>query len=502
MRSCDLSAILIYPNSRDVALASLGFLKVHQMLSERLEPVDLAYLPRSLDDAVLSPKQHLLVGERTRAEARRFDVVAFSVAYENDFAHLPGLLRLAGMPALAEARRDTFPLVICGGFTMSMNPLPIADFVDVVVVGEAEPLIEGLLAAIEDAKRRNLPKPVLLRALSDLDGIYVPSLEAKQVRRAWSPVQMIAADPEVQAASHFGNMLLVEIGRGCGRGCLFCAAGNLYRPVRMRKLETILENVAGARRIGLVGTAAADHPDLIAILERLAAQGRTVSLGSFRADALTSEIADLVVECGAKTVTLAPEAGGDDLRARIGKRITRVQLTDAVETLAEAGVHRVKLYFMIGLPGETDRDALAIVDLVRMLARVRGRAQLTISVAPLVPKPHTAFQWCGFIDRETFSRRAAILRKILSIKGCSLKLASYQEAWLEAVLSKGDRSLAPALLEAAEAGLPLKTVLRRRGVPDIHAELDTEKPLPWDFIESGVARKGLKEQYLRVARAK
>ncbi|HVP56514.1 MAG TPA: radical SAM protein [bacterium] len=495
----DLSAILVFPNSKDVALASLGFLKVYEMLRHQLEMVDLAYLPSSARDPILSPRQHLLVGERTRSEARRFDVVAFSVAYENDFVHVPELLASAGMAPLAEARQDAFPLVVCGGFTMSMNPLPIADFVDAVVVGESEPVLEGMLAAIAEAKQKALAKATLLKRLRDLEGVFVPSLGDQRVRRVWSGTDDIAPDPGARAGSHFGDMVLVEIGRGCGRGCLFCAAGNLYRPVRMRRAEAILAGAGGAGKIGLVGTAAADHPALVPLLERFAAEGRSVGLGSFRADAVTRELAELVARCGVQTITLAPEAGSDSLRARIGKRISRRELLEAVTTLARAGIKRIKLYFMIGLPGETDEDVEAIVDLVRALARVRGRAQLSISVAPLVPKPHTAFQWCGFITRLTFLRRVAILRQIPKLRGCSLKVGSYREAWVEAVLSKGTRSLGSALLEAAQSRTPLRSVLRARTLPDIHAALDTEEPLPWDFIESGVAREGLKRQYLKAA---
>jgi len=213
MRSPDLSAILIYPNTRDLALASLGFLKVREMLAERLGIVDHACWPGVHGEAALSPRRHLLVGDRTRSEAGRFHIVAFSVSYENDFVHLPELLLQAGLPALASARQDLFPLVVGGGFAMSVNPLPVADFLDAVVVGEAEPVLDRLLEEIDRARARDLPKGDLLKRLGSIEGLYVPSLGEREVKRVWSPVDSIAADPPEQARSHFGEMHLVEVGR-------------------------------------------------------------------------------------------------------------------------------------------------------------------------------------------------------------------------------------------------------------------------------------------------
>jgi len=496
MRSPDLSAILIYPNTRDLALASLGFLKVREMLAERLGIVDHACWPGVHGEAALSPRRHLLVGDRTRSEAGRFHIVAFSVSYENDFVHLPELLLQAGLPALASARQDLFPLVVGGGFAMSVNPLPVADFLDAVVVGEAEPVLDRLLEEIDRARARDLPKGDLLERLGSIEGLYVPSLGEREVKRVWSPVDSIAADPPEQARSHFGEMHLVEVGRGCGRGCLFCAAGSLYRPVRMRPVADVLRSAAKPGRTGLVGTAVGDHPGFLEILTTLAEVGREVGLGSFRADEVTPEIAGLLARCGVRTVTLAPEAGSDALRARIGKTISAEALAAAVGMLASAGIRTIKLYFMIGLPGEMDQDAEAIVTLVRRLAALRRKARLNVAASAFVPKPHTALQWAGFVERETFRRRMAILRPIAGIKGCSLAVGSYREAWLEAVLSRGTRSLGPLLLEAAEGRLPLRAVLKDRCPANPHAELDTEKPLPWDFIQSGSPGKGLKARYL------
>lgn len=486
-----LSGILVYPNCKDVAFASLGFLKVAGLLGRRIALSDFTYLPAGRDRDVLSKTKGLLLGRTSQIEARRFDIIAFSVSYENDFAHMPELLMLAGIPPLASERHDLLPIVLSGGFTMSSNPLPIADFIDAAVVGEAEPVIDSLLSAVGRAKAGEVPKRELLEHLVRIEGIYVPSLGEKKVKRIWSAVGNIAPEAASPVSSHFGEMFLVEVGRGCARGCLFCAAGNLYRPVRTRTTETVLEHAAGHESIGLVGTAVGDHPDIVPIMEQLARDGRTVGVSSLRPDQITARVADLIARCGVKTISIAPETGSDLLRRKIGKRITRQQIVDAVSRLSVAGIRTIKLYFMIGLPGETDQDAESIVSLVSDLAAARGRSRLAVAVGPFVPKPHTAFQWCPLADRGTLSRRIKVLKAIRRIPGCSLKVGSVHEAWTEAVLARGDRSLSRLLLEAADKGLPLRTVLKRGQVPDPHRELDRTKPLPWDFIDSDVSRERL-----------
>ncbi|MFZ1947599.1 MAG: radical SAM protein [bacterium] len=525
----DLSCVLVYPNSREVAFASLGFLKVFDMLRRRVRLADLSYMPgghgdgRSLPSRarsggarrapgqdVLSPRQGLLLGLATRNQVRDFDVVAFSVSYENDAIRLPELLIKAGMPALAAARQDLFPLVICGGFAMSINPLPVADFVDAVVVGEFEPVVDRLVATIAEARLAargragagggGSARSDLLRRLARLEGVYVPGAGQTAVRRIWAGAEEIAPEPSAEARSHFGDMLLVEVGRGCGRGCLFCAPGHLYRPVRMRRAETILDQVGSARVVGLVGTAVGDHPALERLLETLVESGRRIGVSSFRADEITPEIAGMLAEGGVRTLAIAPEAGSEALRRRVGKDISDQELTDAVGMLAEAGIRIIKLYFMIGLPGESDADAEAIVGLTRRLAEARGKARLAVAVGPFVPKPHTVFQWSAFAGAETLKRRAALLGSIRRIRGCSLKIGSIEEAWLEAVLARADRSVGSLLLEAAQERIPVGPILRRAGHLDPTRALDMEKPLPWDFIKTGVSAKRLRTGFLEFQR--
>jgi radical SAM superfamily enzyme YgiQ (UPF0313 family) len=264
----------------------------------------------------------------------------------------------------------------------------------------------------------------------------------------------------------------------------------------MRDAAVILKSSGDSERVGLVGTAVGDHPDLNSLIDALLEDGRTAGVSSLRADRIDREVAGRLARCGVKTIAIAPETGTDSLRHRIGKQITEQQIAGAVEALSAAGIATVKLYFMIGLPGETDDDVAAIVTLVNYLAGVRGRSRLSVAVGPFVPKPHTAFQWAPFAEVGTLKRRVKILRRIATLKGCTLKVGSIDEAWTEAVLARGDRSLSGALIEAARTGRPLRTVLRKGGAPDPCRELDTAKPLPWDFIDSGVSREGLLEQYL------
>ena len=534
-----LSAVLVYPNTRDVALASLGFLKVYRLLEDRLQLADISYLPGP-DDQIVSPKQGLLLGEISGVEVSKFDIVAFSISYENDYVHAVDLLLKAGIPPLAADRvhppgiatdrvepaglagdrGDRYPLVVVGGFTMSLNPLPVGDLADVVVVGEFEAVADRLLETIGECRVSGTARPGLLERLASIEGIYVPSLGEQPVKRVWCETGRIAdlvttpvphGDPSrhglprrdtpgSRPGSHFGDMFLVEVGRGCGRGCLFCAAGSIYRPVRMREAGSILESIGSSARVGLVGTAVGDHPELIAILDGLLSEGRAAGLSSLRADQITPELVDRLIKFGIRTITIAPEAGTDSLRQRIGKRITGDQITDAVRIFSGAGIRNIKLYFMIGLPGETDEDIEAIVSLVTRLAKIRGKSRLSVAAGAFVPKPHTAFQWAGFAPRDTLRRRIRLLRPISGLKGCTLKVNSIDGAWTEAVLARGDRSLSAALIEAASTGKPLRTVLRKAGY-DPCRELDTAKPLPWDFLRLGVSREGLLKQYQKAFEA-
>ncbi len=490
-----LSGVLVYPNVKEVAFASLGFLKVFEMFRRKLGLADISYLPQDRTDEVVSKKKGLLLGASSRTEVSSFDVVALSVAYENDFVHIPELLGMAGIPPLASERTDVFPLVVCGGFTMSSNPLPVADFIDAGVIGEAEVVIDRLLGVVDNARVYARSKAELLEEIGGIEGVYVPTLGGKKVRRVWAETESIAAEPLKQEASHFGDMFLVEVGRGCGRGCRFCAAGNLYRPVRMRSGEIVMDRCADHRKVGLVGTAVGDHPDIVPIVEWLEGEGRRVGISSLRADQVSPHVAGLLAACGVRTIAIAPETGSERLRRRIGKGITRKQIFDAVSYLSAAGIRTIKLYFMIGLPGETDKDVEAIVSLVSELGGVRGKSKLSVAVGPFVPKPHTAFQWAAFAERKTLRERYKILREIRRFTGCSLKLASIDEAWTEAILARGDRSLSTALLEAAVTHRPLKTFLKQGRMRDPHEELDTRKPLPWDFIDSGVSKKRLLDEY-------
>jgi hypothetical protein len=205
----DLTGVLIYPNTRPLATASLGFLKVRAMLESRLGRVDISYLPAKESDSILSPRQGLLLGERTGQEVNRFDLAAFSISYENDYVNLARLLVMAGLAPLSAGRESAFPLVLAGGFTMSMNPLPIADFVDAVVVGEAEAVIDRVVEVLCRSKRDGTAKAELVSRLGKIEGIYIPSLGERPVRRVWAPGAEIAPDPGLPESSHFGRMSLV-----------------------------------------------------------------------------------------------------------------------------------------------------------------------------------------------------------------------------------------------------------------------------------------------------
>ncbi len=488
-----LSSVVIFPNTREVAFSSLGFMKVFSLLNKLTNLCDLSFLPDTLSKPV-SPRKGILLGLNTGVEVRNFDMVCFSIAYENDFVNVPRLLALSKMPPLGSERKDTFPLVIFGGFAMFSNPLPVADFADVIVVGEGEASLPELVEVVRKAKRLGWSKQDLLDNLAQIEGLFVPSIGDKVVRRVWAKVNQISDDVGVLPHSHFASTFLLEVGRGCRRGCLFCSAGRLYHPVRERSLEELIAPIGKHKRIGLLGTAVGDHRDLLPLLSEIVEQKKRVSISSLRPDHITPELARLLAKGGLKSLAIAPECGSDRLRYQIGKPISRATICDSVRILSDEGFASIKLYFMIGLPTETEEDVKAIVDLVGELSRHRRKAKLIVGISPFVPKPHTPLQWAGIAPMDYLRKAVVILRDLTKIKGCFLRPVSLNEALTEAVISRACRDFSSVLLECALNNLSVKAAIKK-GTRVPLDSIPTSSPLPWDFIDNHISKAHLVEQY-------
>jgi radical SAM superfamily enzyme YgiQ (UPF0313 family) len=481
-----------------------------------------------------------LEGDGTRLDARDAgfepagaDLLAFSISGENDYENLLRALALAGLPLRAADRPQGSPLVVAGGIAPTLNPEPIAPFVDAVAVGEGE----ELLAPLVDAVRGRAGREEALARLAGAPGIYLPSrytpryaadgtLAAfdpapgapERVRRA-SVADLDAWETfgrTVAPGSEFEDLCLVEASRGCGRGCRFCAAGHVVRPLRHRSLAALRRAVAASAdlqpRVGLLGAAVGDHPDLVALGRELIAAGRGFSLSSLRLDRLDPDLLELLAAAGTRTATFAPETGSERLRRVVGKRITDAQILDAAGRAAAAGLRQIKLYFMLGLPTETAADRDAIADLV---ARVRERTlagrrektdlvRIAVTLGGFVPKAWTPFQWHPFAGvRALKTAQSAVVRQLQKIPNVGVTHDVPKWSYLQALLSLGDRRVAD-VLEAAVAGNDWPAALRGAAVdPDFFVlrEKGRDELLPWDFIDTGLTKSGLRAQYERALAA-
>jgi radical SAM superfamily enzyme YgiQ (UPF0313 family) len=457
------------------------------------------------------------------------DLLAFSVSGENDYENLLRVLRLAGLPLRAADRPPGAPLVVAGGIAPTLNPEPIAPFVDAVAVGEGE----ELLGPLADAVRGRAGREAALERLAAAPGIYVP---ARYTPRYGADGKLAAFEPApgapprvVRAAvrdldawptfgrtvapgSEFEELCLVEVSRGCGRGCRFCAAGRVVRPLRHRSLAslraTVRESEGLWKRVGLLGAAVADHPDLTALGRELVASGRGFSLSSLRLDRVDPELLELLAAGGTRTATFAPETGSERLRRIVGKRITDAQILDASERAAAAGLRQIKLYFMIGLPTETPADRAAIPGLVarvreRTLAARRERTDLVrvaVALGSFVPKAWTPFQWHPFAGvRPLKEAQSAVVRELRKIPNVTVTHDLPKWSHVQALLSLGDRRAAD-ILEAAVAADDWAKALREAAVdPEFFVARGRgrDELLPWDFIDTGLTKSGLRAEYER-----
>lgn len=508
---------LAFPNAYRVGMASLGFQLVYQMLNSLPNAsCERVFLPDAIDvDEHIRTHTEVFTLETMRPLSE-FHALAFSVSFELDYVNVVRILSLANLPVLSAERDEYDPIVIAGGPCATFNPEPLADISDAFVIGDAEEVLPDLVNAMEST----LGKPRLerLEALAQVPGVYVPvfyhfeydedgavrSVEVnppapERVRRAVAsdlsryPISSLIRTEDAE----FGDIGLVEVARGCGRKCRFCLAGHITRPPRSRELPS--EQLASQGRLGLVGAAVFDHPDALSICRSIVDSGGEFSVSSVRLETVTPELAGLMASAGQRTLTIAPEAATDRLRRVINKCSTDEQIFAAVAAAREAGFGRIKLYFMIGLPTETNEDVSAIIDLARRLAREYPAMQFQVSASSFVPKPWTPFQWHVMERENVLKKRYAALRSgISSIKNAQFGGESPRLASVQGYLARGDRRLGRVLVAASANGGDFAAALRETGVdfrPYIYRERDEHEVLPWDHLDMLVDKSYLWDEY-------
>lgn len=505
-----LSICLVYPHQYETAMSSLGFQSVYSLFNQQPGVVcERAFLPDRAELALYEKSGETLVSLENERPLSDFDIIAFSISFEPDFINIPRILRLARLPELAAERDERHPLVLAGGAACFLNPEPAALFFDVIAIGEGEALIPPLTAAIQQL--HELPRPQLLLQLSQLAGCYLPTLPSDQpVVRLCAPEGSSPSRSEILTeTTEFGNMFLVEVSRGCPRGCRFCAAGFVWQPFRYHPLELLQEvcseGLQHRSTIGLVGAAVSDHPKIEELCRYIVEQGGSPSLSSLRLDRLTPGMLELLAKSGHKTVSLAPEGGSQRMRDMVKKNLTAAQIIAAAEAVARAGILNLRLYVIIGLPGETDEDLQELIELTTVIqqtvveqARAHKRlGEITLSVNPFIPKPNTPLQWAGMCPLNELKRKVTLLEKGLRpIPNVRLKVEELQGAVLQSLLSRGGQELTPLIQEMA-GGLNLRKAAKTCGV-DVEAlvtrTLPLDAALPWEVIRSA-DRSRLEQEY-------
>jgi len=505
-----LNVALVYPNTYHQAMSNLGFLTVHHSFNAMGARCERFVLPDADDLAEHRRSNTPLLSLESQRPLTDFDLVAFSISFENDYLHLPTLFELGRLEYLAVERDNTAPLTLAGGVCAFLNPEPFAPLFDLVAVGESEAILPQLLPALQENAGRDTGN---LARLAELPGIYVPALPQTQPVRREYLVDLDAAECRsfiATADTEFGDLSLTEITRGCIRGCRFCAAGFIYRPPRQRSLEALLPQIEAGfeqrSRHGLVSAAIGDYPQRAELQQAILDRGGQVSVASLRIDTLTAEDVAVLQASGHKTVALAPEAGSQRLRDAINKQIDTEQILRAVETLAEGGIPNLKLYLLIGLPGETVADldeTLQLVEQVRQIwleaGRARGRlGQIHLSVNPFVPKPFTPLQWAPMASEKALKAASAKLRTAIGrMPNVTLSIESPRAALLQGLLARGDRRLAAILPELA-AGDRYPQVCSRHGIDAdsiLHRPYRQDEALPWEIIAHGIDRDWLWREY-------
>jgi len=534
---------LAFPEVYEIGMSHNGIRMLYHLLN-RIDDVyaERAFAPWVDMGQLLQTKGLPLLSLETQSPLRDFDLVGFSLQAELTYINIPYMLDLSRIPILAEDRSENDPLV-CAGGPCTANPEPLANFIDFFVLGDGEEVVIEIVNVYREARQNGLRRQQILEELTRLQGIYVPSIHhssqpwgietrpgrpAVLVKRRW--VEALSPDfystkPIVPVVDIIQDRVSVEVMRGCTQGCRFCQAGYWYRPTRELNVEDVMRLTSetlrntGNREIGLLSLSTADYSQVECLTKEMARafskDNVSISLPSLRADMFSVSLAENVGEVKKNGFTFAPEAGSVRLRKFINKNISNEELFQAIETAYRQGWNLIKLYFMIGLPTESDPDMRELVDLIREVGKIgkkfKGGKSVNASIGTFVPKSFTPFQWDRFEDLKVLRERLNYLKATVRFPFARLKWHDPKECFIEGVLSRGDRSVGRALLKAYQLGcrfdgwdemfnyeLWMKAFDETAIDPGFYnREIAVNEVLPWDFIDIGVSKKFLLKERQR-----